>query len=105
MQEVLLADDALFGQLVRKHRSMLGLTRQELAARVGCSAVTIRKIEAGERRPSRQMAGLLADHLVRGKSDRAALLAAARFSPERDPGPRAPRSVRSCEMVPRRLPG
>ncbi|HSH80251.1 MAG TPA: tetratricopeptide repeat protein [Herpetosiphonaceae bacterium] len=77
-----MADDISFGQLVRKHRSMLGLTREELATRVSCSTVTIRKIESGERRPSRPMAQLLADHLVRGRSERAAFLAAAGFSSE-----------------------
>ncbi len=77
-----MTDDISFGQLVRKHRSMLGLTREELATRVGCSTVTIRKIESGERRPSRPMAQLLTDHLVRGRSERAAFLAAARYLSE-----------------------
>ena len=88
-----MVDDISFGQLVRKHRSMLGLTREELAIRVGCSTVTIRKIESGERRPSRQMAQLLAEHLVRGRIERAAFLAAARFSSDLSYGHAADRSA------------
>lgn len=52
-----------FGDLVQMRRNDLGLTRPELARRVGCSPVTIKKIELGERRPSHQIAELLAEHL------------------------------------------
>ena len=52
-----------FGEWLRQRREELGLTRKELAGRVGCSVSTLRKIEAGERRPSGQIAGLMADCL------------------------------------------
>jgi len=52
-----------FGYWVRRRRKALDLTQTVLAQQVGCSPVTIRKIERDERRPSRQMAELLADHL------------------------------------------
>ena len=52
-----------FGEWVRKRRKALDLTQEMLAARVGCSLSTIRKIEKDERRPSRQIAELLTDHL------------------------------------------
>jgi predicted ATPase/DNA-binding XRE family transcriptional regulator len=45
---------------LRQRRRQLDLTQQELADQVGCSTVLIRKIEAGERRPSRQIAARLA---------------------------------------------
>jgi predicted ATPase/DNA-binding XRE family transcriptional regulator/Flp pilus assembly protein TadD len=48
---------------VRRQRKALDLTQQELAQRVGCSVSAILKIEADERRPSRQVAELLARHL------------------------------------------
>jgi predicted ATPase/transcriptional regulator with XRE-family HTH domain len=51
-----------FGQWLRQHRKHLDLTQEELAQRIGCSYIAIRKMEAGERRPSRQLAYLLADH-------------------------------------------
>ncbi|MEM7336752.1 MAG: tetratricopeptide repeat protein, partial [Chloroflexota bacterium] len=41
----------------------LGLTRVKLANSVGCSPITIKKIERDERRPSVQIAELLAEHL------------------------------------------
>ena len=52
-----------FGQWIRKRRKALDLTQQELAQRVGCSVSLIFKIESDERRPSRQIAALLAKHL------------------------------------------
>ena len=53
-----------FGYWVRRRRKALDLTQAALAKQVGCSAITIRKIERDERRPSQQMAELLADNLV-----------------------------------------
>src|SRR5690242_353053 len=52
-----------FGQWLRQRRRSLDLTQTELARLVGCSTVNIRKLESHERRPSRQMASLLADQL------------------------------------------
>src|SRR4051812_2355868 len=52
-----------FGPWLKVHRKALGLSRRELALRANCSEVTIVKVEAGERRPSAQVAGLLADAL------------------------------------------
>lgn len=49
--------------LLRQRRRALDLTRNELARRVGCSPDTIKKIEEGERRPSKQLARLLAENL------------------------------------------
>jgi predicted ATPase/transcriptional regulator with XRE-family HTH domain len=55
--------DYSFGNWVGRRRKALDLTRQELAERVGCSLATIVKIESDERRPSRQIAELLVEHL------------------------------------------
>src|SRR5689334_13020221 len=52
-----------FGALVRRKRKALDLTQAALAQRVGCAESLIRKIEAEERRPSRQVAERLADAL------------------------------------------
>ena len=67
-----------FGQWVRKRRDALGFTRPGLATRVGCSPVTIKKIERDERQPSRQIAELLADHLVIPDADRDLVIRVAR---------------------------
>lgn len=49
-----------FGLWLKRQRLGLELTQADLADCVGCSVVTIRKIEADERRPSAQIAELLA---------------------------------------------
>lgn len=53
-----------FGEWVRRRRNLMNLTQAKLAKRVGCATVTIKKIEQEERRPSEQMAELLAEHLA-----------------------------------------
>ncbi|HLO29861.1 MAG TPA: helix-turn-helix domain-containing protein, partial [Anaerolineales bacterium] len=53
----------LFGEWLRQRRDGLGLTRKEFAKRVGCSVSTLRKIENDERRPSGQIAELMANCL------------------------------------------
>ena len=52
-----------FGAWVRRRRKALDLTQQELAQKVGCSVSLIFKMESDERRPSRQIAYLLAEYL------------------------------------------
>lgn len=53
---------ASFGEWFRGYREQLHIQRAELAARLSCAPITLRKIETDERRPSRQMAEQLADH-------------------------------------------
>ncbi|MDQ5826714.1 MAG: tetratricopeptide repeat protein [Chloroflexota bacterium] len=50
-----------FGQWLREQRKARDLTQEMLAARIGCSIGAIQKIEVGARRPSRQVAELLAE--------------------------------------------
>ncbi len=52
-----------FGEWLKLQRRKLDLTQDELALRMGCSIFALRKIESGERRPSKQLAGLLAKAL------------------------------------------
>ena len=52
-----------FGAWLKSRRRQLDLTQKGLAHQVGCSVGTIRKMEADERRPSRQLASLLAECL------------------------------------------
>jgi len=52
-----------FGEWLRHQRSERNLTRDEFANRVGCSVAMLRKIEDGERRPSGQIAELIANSL------------------------------------------
>jgi predicted ATPase/transcriptional regulator with XRE-family HTH domain len=52
-----------FGDWVKQSRLMSGMTQAQLALLMACSVETIKKIEANKRRPSVQMAELLAQHL------------------------------------------
>lgn len=67
-----------FGQWLRLRRKALDLTQEELADRVFCSAVTIRKIEADERRPSKEIAERLAEQLAIPSAERQAFIRSAR---------------------------
>ncbi|MEM7116133.1 MAG: helix-turn-helix domain-containing protein [Chloroflexota bacterium] len=58
-----------FGEWVQARRNQLRLSRTVLAQQVGCSPVTIKKIERDERRPSFQIAELLAQHLKIPEAD------------------------------------
>jgi ribosome-binding protein aMBF1 (putative translation factor) len=50
----------VFGRIVREHRRALVLTQAELARRVACATITVRKIEADDMRPSQRIAERLA---------------------------------------------
>ena len=67
-----------FGYVLKRRRKALDLTQAQLAAQVGCTAAAIRKIEADERKPSLQLAGLLANFLQVPTDQRAAFLQRAR---------------------------
>lgn len=55
--------DARFGAWLKRQRHALDLSREDLAHQISCSVSLVEKIETGERRPSRQIAVLLADRL------------------------------------------
>ncbi|MEO8394072.1 MAG: LuxR C-terminal-related transcriptional regulator [Chloroflexota bacterium] len=55
--------NALFGQWLKERRKALDLTQETLAEKIGCAVVTIQKIEGDDRRPSRNIAQQLAQHL------------------------------------------
>ncbi len=52
-----------FGDWLKRRRKALDLTQAELAQFAGCSVFAVRKIESGERRPSKQLAELIAQAL------------------------------------------
>jgi len=69
---------ATFGAWVRTRRKQLDLTQSGLGKRAGCSAAAIRKIEADERKPSRQLAELLAVALEIPPAEKESFLQLAR---------------------------
>src|SRR6266568_1522409 len=84
-----MSSDQSFGGWLRQQRRALDLTQEELARQVGCSAITLRKLEAEERRPSKQIAERLADVLNVAPDDRADFLRFARGDPFAAPAPAA----------------
>ncbi len=76
-------DEIPFGRWVKQLRAALDLTQDLLAERVGCSVETIRKVESGERRPSRQVAERMAQALELPPEERAAFMRAARLQHDR----------------------
>ena len=52
--------EASFGEWLKRRRKSAGWTQEQLAQQIGCSTITLRKIEAEERRPSAQIVERLA---------------------------------------------
>ena len=73
-----MAVDTSFGRWLSARRHLLDLTQDELARQVNCSTVTIRKLEADERRPSKQIVERMADVLDIPHADRPAFVSFAR---------------------------
>jgi predicted ATPase/transcriptional regulator with XRE-family HTH domain len=67
-----------FNEWLKRRRKALDLTQEELAKRAGCSVGALRKIESGDRRPSKQLAGLLAKALEILDEDQATFVRVAR---------------------------
>lgn len=67
-----------FGAWLKQRRNTLGLTQVQLAEQAHCSEMTIRKIEAGERKPSHAVAEALAHALQVPPPDQAAFIRFAR---------------------------
>src|SRR5512146_971089 len=80
-----------FGEWLRHSRNDLKLTREEFAGRIGCSVALLRKIEDGERRPSVQIAELIANSLNIPPEERATFVKVARG--ELNVEPPAPRPI------------
>src|SRR5512140_943218 len=80
-----MSEEVFFGHWLKQRRAALDLTQWDLAERVGCSRDAIQKIEAGTRRPSKQIAELLVACLEIVPEQRAAFARWARLGPEAHP--------------------
>src|SRR5438132_744339 len=67
-----------FGAWLKQRRRQLDFTQAALAALAHCSAESIKKIEAGDQRPSRELAALLSDALAVPAHEREAFVRFAR---------------------------
>jgi predicted ATPase/transcriptional regulator with XRE-family HTH domain len=68
----------IFCEWLKRRRKALDLTQDELAQRAGCSVGALRKIESGDRKPSKQLAGLLAKALEVPDEDQQTFIRVAR---------------------------
>lgn len=71
-------EEISFGIWLRKQRRALDLSQQAFANRVGCAEVTLRRIEAGRLKPSKELANILLDKIGIPESERARWIAFAR---------------------------
>src|SRR5262245_15146708 len=67
-----------FGQWLRRNRKAYDLTQAELAVQAGCAVGTLRKFEADELRPSKQLAARLASVFSIPEAEHTAFVAYAR---------------------------
>jgi predicted ATPase/class 3 adenylate cyclase/DNA-binding XRE family transcriptional regulator len=95
-----MSESPSFGQWLRQRRRALDLTQDELARRAGCAPITIRKLEADESRPSKQLAELLAGQLGIPTAERNEFVQFARA--ESKPAPSIESTLRA-EITPWRV--
>ena len=99
-----------FGTLLRRLRKAQDLSQEALALRAFCALDTVKKIESGRRRPSRQLADQLADVLGLEAPARTQFLAVARPAEADadetgadDPGERAVALAATHRPLPRQV--
>ena len=71
-------EEISFGTWLRKQRRALDLSQKALADQVGCAEVTLRRIEAGRLKPSKELANLLLEKLGIPETERTQWVAFAR---------------------------
>ncbi len=80
-------DQASFGSQLKRYRKPLDLTQANLAHRLGCSTITLRKWEADALQPSRELVERLADLLGLAPAERVAFIRAGRSALINTAGP------------------
>ena len=85
------------GRWMKRLRADRDMTQEALAEDVGCAVYTIRTLESGTRRPSRDLADRLAEKLQVPQEQRAEFLRVARSPITRSSTPAAVADVRSAE--------
>jgi len=75
-----------FGEWLKRQRMGRGLTQEQLARQIGCAAITLRKIEAEERKPSAEIVDQLINILEIPQSEKDNFLKFARGDWTKAPG-------------------
>src|SRR5215213_8156213 len=92
-----------FGVWLRKQRRALDFSRQAFADQVGCAEVTLRRIEAGTPKPSKELASILIEKLGIPESQHSQWVSFARgftgFPPHLTQSPEKPKSNLSAPLT------
>jgi predicted ATPase/DNA-binding XRE family transcriptional regulator len=87
-------DQISFGTWLRKQRRASDLSQKALADQVGCAEVTLRRIEAGTLKPSKELANILLEKLDISEAERPSWISFARglsgFPSKSIPSPNRP---------------
>jgi transcriptional regulator with XRE-family HTH domain len=71
-------EELSFAVWLRKQRRALDLSRQAFADQAGCAEVTLRRIEAGTLKPSRELASIILEQLGIPETERPRWISYAR---------------------------
>jgi predicted ATPase/DNA-binding XRE family transcriptional regulator len=71
-------EELSFGVWLRKQRRAMDITRQAFADQVGCAEVTLRRIEAGTLKPSKELANILLEKIGIPETERPQWISFAR---------------------------
>lgn len=63
IQDSPLTEPLLFGEWLRRQRRAMDLSRQALANQAGCAEITLRRIEGGSLKPSKELAAILLEEV------------------------------------------
>jgi non-specific serine/threonine protein kinase len=90
-----------FASWLKRQRRSHDWTQEELAVRIGCAPVTLRKLESGERRPSKEIAQRIAEIFDVPEADRPRFMAFARaVYPVADAAPVPPPEIPAVPIPP-----
>jgi len=92
--------DESFGEQLRRRRRARDLTQEALAEQAGCAVDTLRAIESGRRRPSRELAAILAERLGVPATERQAFVDLARGMGAESTQPPLPPPTRAPQPPP-----
>jgi transcriptional regulator with XRE-family HTH domain len=88
-----------FGHWLKQRRRLLGLTQEQIAQQVPCAVETIRKLESGTRRPSKDLAERLAIVLQLGDDERVTFVQVALGVTGSTPAPTTPASAPRTNLL------
>jgi predicted ATPase len=93
-------EEITFGSWLRKQRRMQDITRQALADQAGCAEITLRRIENGTLKPSKELTSILLEKLGIPEHERPQLVQFARGLTEHPERPVSPSPAKLLTNLP-----